>query len=78
MTFAGTRHRFLMVPDAPAVRTLIVMKKRAWIEPLAIVLVAGVAGYVWFSFHARADGEHFLEFGGYRRNNQTVLRDLNS
>ena len=24
----------------------------------------------------RADGEHFLEFGGYRRNNQTVLRDL--
>lgn len=26
----------------------------------------------------RADGEFFTEFGGYRRNNQTVLRDLNT
>lgn len=38
------------------------------------------AKHMWYRLpgkpYFRADGEHFLQFGGYRRNNQTVLRDL--
>lgn len=40
------------------------------------------AKHMWYRLEGkpffRADGEFFVEFGGYRRNNQTVLRDLNT
>lgn len=40
------------------------------------------SGNMWYRLEGkpyfRADGEFFVEFGGYRRNNQTVLRDLDA
>ncbi len=40
------------------------------------------AKHMWYRLEGkpffRADGEYFCQFGGYRRNNQTVLQDLNT
>jgi hypothetical protein len=40
------------------------------------------AKHMWYRLEGkpffRADGEYFCQFGGYRRNNQTVLEDLNT
>lgn len=38
------------------------------------------SNHIWYRLEGkgkfRADGEYFVEFGGYRRNNQTVITDL--
>ncbi len=69
-------------PDCPDDRLYFLHKKdlKIWQLGKPEFIYSPDAKHIWYRIPGkpffRADGEHFCEFGGYRRNNQTVLRDL--
>ncbi len=71
-------------PDCPDDRLYFLHKKdlKIWQLGKPEFVYSPDAKHIWYRIPGkpffRADGEHFCEFGGYRRNNQTVLRDLNT